>query len=83
VRQRRDAHPGGNHLDQQQGVIHAFQLWTNACGLQEVTPDIQPTALDRVNQQGFGRQIFRRDARFRRQRVIRCQHQAHLKIKHR
>jgi redox-sensitive bicupin YhaK (pirin superfamily) len=83
VRQRRDTHSGRNHLNQQQGVIHAFQLWANACGLQEVTPDIQAAALHRVNQQRFRRQIFRRDARFTGQRVIRSQHQAHFKIKHR
>jgi len=83
VRQRRDAHSGGNHLNQQQGVIHAFQLWADACGLQEMTPDIQATALYRVNQQRFCRQIFRRNARFSGQRMIRSQHQAHFKIKHR
>jgi len=53
VWQRRDAHSGGNHLNQQQGVIHAFELRANAGRLQEVTPDIQPTALYRVNQQRF------------------------------
>jgi len=83
VRQRRDAHIGGNHLNQQQGVIHAFQLRANACRLQEMTPDIQATALNRINQQRFCCQVFRRDARFSRQRMIRCQHQAHFKIKHR
>jgi len=83
MRQRRDAHSGRYHLNQQQGVIHAFQLWANACGLQEVTPDIQTAALHRVNQQRFRRQVFRRDARFARQRMIRRQHQAHFEIKHR
>jgi hypothetical protein len=29
-----------------------------------VAPDIQATALHRINQQRFRRQIFRRDARF-------------------
>jgi len=83
VRQRRDAHSGRHHLNQQQGVIHAFQLRTDACRLQEVTPDIQTTALNRIDQQRFRRQIFRRDARFRGQRMIRGQHQTHFKIKHR
>jgi len=50
--------------------------------LQEVTPDIQATALHRVNQQRFRGQIFWRDARFSGQRMIRCQHQAHFIIKH-
>jgi hypothetical protein len=53
VRQRRDTHSGCNHLNQQQGVIHAFQLRANACGLQEMTPDIQSAALHRINQQRF------------------------------
>jgi len=83
VRQRRNAHSGRHHLNQQQGVIHAFQLRVDACRLQEVTPDIQTTALDRVDQQRFRRQIFRCDARFRGQRMIRGQHQAHFEIKHR
>jgi len=83
VRQRRDTHSGRHHLNQQQGVIHAFQLRTDACRLQEVAPDIQTTALDRVNQQRFCRQVFRRDARFGGQRVVRRQHQAHFIIKHR
>jgi len=50
--------------------------------LQEVTPDIKAAALHRVNQQRFRGQIFRCDARFGGQRVIRCQHQAHFIIKH-
>jgi len=83
VRQRCDTHSGRHHLNQQQGVIHAFQLRANACRLQEVTPDIQTTALNRVNQQRFRRQVFRRDARFGCQRMIRRQHQAHFIIKHR
>jgi len=82
VRQRRDTHSGRHHLNQQQGVIHAFQLRADASRLQEVTPDIQTTALNRVDQQRFGRQIFRRNARSGGQRVIRGQHQAHFKIKH-
>jgi len=53
VRQRRDAHSGCHHLNQQQRVIHAFQLWANARRLQEVTPDIQTAALHRINQQRF------------------------------
>jgi len=48
-----------------------------------VSPDIQTTALDRINQQRFGRKIFRRDARFCRQRMVRRQHQTHFIIKHR
>jgi len=82
VRQRRDTHSGRHHLNQQQGVIHAFQLRADACGLQEVTPDIQTTALHRVDQQRFCGQIFRRDACFRGQRMIRGQHQTHFEIKH-
>jgi len=83
VRQRRDTHAGRHHLDQQQGVIHAFQLRADACRLQKMTPDIQAAALNRVNQQRFCRQIFRRNARFGRQWMVRRQHQTHLKIKHR
>jgi len=83
VRQGCDAHSGRHHLNQQQGVIHAFQLRADACRLQEVTPDVQTTALHRVDQQRFGCQIFRRDARFRGQGMIRCQHQPHFEIKHR
>jgi len=71
VRQRRDAHSGRHHLNQQQGVIHAFQLRADARRLQEVTPDIQTTALNRVDQQRFRRQIFRRDARSGGQRMVR------------
>jgi len=47
-----------------------------------VTPDIQTTALDRVDQQRFGRQIFRCNARSGSQRMIRRQYQAYFKIKH-
>jgi len=47
-----------------------------------VTPDIQTTALNRVAQQRFRRQIFRRDARSGGQRMVRGQHQTHFKIKH-
>jgi len=83
VRQRRDTHSGRHHLNQQQGVIHAFQLRANACRLQEVAPDIQAAALHRINQQRLCRQVFRRDARFGGQRVVRRQHQAHFIIKHR
>jgi hypothetical protein len=83
VRQRRDAHSGRYHLNQQQRVIHAFQLRAHARRLQKVAPDIQAAALHRINQQHFRRQVFRRDACFGRQRMIGCQHQAHLIIKHR
>jgi len=83
VRQRRDAHSGGNHLNQQQGVIHAFQLWADARWLEEMTPDIQSAALNRVNQQRFRGQVFRADTRFGGQRMVRGQHQTHLEIKHR
>jgi len=48
-----------------------------------VAPDIQATALNRINQQQFRCQIFRRDARFRCQRMLRRQHQANFKIEHR
>jgi len=82
VRQRRDTHSGRHHLNQQQGVIHAFQLRADARRLQKVTPDIQTTALNRVDQQRFRRQIFRRDARSGGQRMVRGQHQTHFKIKH-
>jgi len=50
VRQRRDPHFRRHHLNQQQGVIDAFQVWTDARRLQEMTPDIQTTALHRINQ---------------------------------
>jgi hypothetical protein len=82
VRQRCDTHPGCHHLNQQQRVIDAFQVRADARRLQEMPPDIQTTALHRINQQRFGRQIFRRDTRFHRQRMIRSQHQAHFIIKH-
>jgi len=82
VRQRRDAHSGGNHLNQQQRIIHAFQLWADARRLQEMAPDIQATALHRVYQQRFSRQVFRGDTRLAGQRMIRCQHQTHLIIEH-
>jgi len=77
VRQRRDTHPRRHHLDQQQRVIHALHR------LQEVTPDVQSTALDRVDQQRFSGDIFGRNTRSGRERVIRGQHQAHFKSKHR
>jgi hypothetical protein len=83
VRQRCDAHPRGNHLNQQQRVINTFQRRAHARRLQEVAPDIQATALHRVDQQRFAGDIVRRDARFRRQRMIRRQHQPYFKIKHR
>jgi len=83
VRQCRDTHPGCHHLDQQQRVIHALHHRVNARRLQEVTPDIQPAALDRIDQQRFSGDILRGNARPGRERVIRGQHQAHFKIKHR
>jgi len=83
VRQRRDTHPRRYHLDQQQRVIHALHHRVNARRLQEVTPDVQPTALNRVDQQRFSGDILGRNARPGRERVIRGQHQAHFKIKHR
>jgi len=64
VRQRRDTHICRHHLNQQQGVIHAFQLWADACRLQEVAPDIQPDALYRIDKQRFAGEIFRGDAGF-------------------
>jgi len=48
-----------------------------------VAPDIQATALNRINQQQFRGQVFWRDARFRRQRMLRRQHQTNFKIEHR
>jgi len=33
VGQRRNPHSRRHHLHQQQGVIHAFQLWVDACRL--------------------------------------------------
>jgi hypothetical protein len=48
-----------------------------------MTPDIQTLALHRINHQRFSAEIFRRDHRFGRQRMIRCQHQTHFKIEHR
>jgi len=83
VRQRRNAHPRGNHLNQQQRIINTFQRRAHARRLQEVTPDIQAAALYGVNQQRFAGDIVRRDARFRRQRMIGGEHQTHFKIKHR
>jgi len=83
VRQRRDAHPRGNHLNEQQRIIDALQLRADTRRLQEVAPDIQTTALHRVNQQQLCGQVFRHNPRFQGQRMIRRQHQAHFKIKHR
>jgi len=83
MRQRRDTHPGRHHLDQQQRVIHALHHRVDARRLQEVAPDIQPAALDRIDQQRFSGNILRRNARPGRERVVRGQHQAHFKIKHR
>jgi len=51
--------------------------------LQKVPPDIKPAALYRIDEQRFAGNIFRRDMRYRRQRMIRRQHQTHFKIKHR
>jgi len=48
-----------------------------------MTPDIQAASLHRVDKQRFARQIFRLNARFVCQRMIRGQHQTHLIIKHR
>jgi len=83
VRQRRDAHPGCHHLDQQQRVIHALQHRVNARWLQEVTPDIQPATLDWIDQQRFSGDILRRNPCSGREGMIRGQHQPHFKIKHR
>jgi len=83
VRQRGNAHARRHHLNHQQRVINAFQRWANPGRLQEMPPDIQPATLHRINQQRFAAQIFRRNARFARQRVIGRQHQAHFKIEHR
>jgi len=83
VRQRRDAHSGRHHLNQQQSIIDALELRADTRRLQKMTPDIQTTALHRINQQRFCGQVFRRNARFGGQRVIRGQHQAHFEIKHR
>jgi len=53
VRQRRNAHPRGDHLDQQQRVIDVFQRRADASRLQEVPPDIQPLTLNRIDHQNF------------------------------
>jgi len=63
VRQRGDTHPGCHHLDQQQRVIDAFQLGTDAGRLQEMTPDVEASALHGINQQRFRGQILRRNQR--------------------
>jgi len=83
VRQCRDTHSGRHHLDQQQRIIHALHHRIDARRLQEVTPDIQPAALDRIDQQRFSGDILWRNARPVRERVVRGQHQPHFKIKHR
>jgi len=83
VRQRCNPHACGDHLNQQQRVIDAFQRRADACRLQKVSPDIKPAALHRIDEQRFAGDIFRRDMRDRRQRMIRRQHQSHFKIKHR
>jgi len=82
VRQRRDTHARRHHLDQQQRVIDAFQRRADASRLQKMAPDIQTLTLHRINQQRFSGKVFRGNARFTGQRVIRRQHQAHFKIKH-
>jgi len=48
-----------------------------------VTPDVEATALHRINQQGFAGEILRRYLRFGRQRMIGRHDQTHFKIKHR
>jgi len=83
VRQRRDTHPGRHHLDQQQRVIHALHHRVDARRLQEVAPDIQPAALDRIDQQRLSGDILRGNACPCGEGMIRGQHQAHFKIKHR
>jgi len=83
MRQGGNAHLRRHHLNQQQGIIHAFQRRADACRLQEMPPDIQPLALYRVNQQRFAGDIFRGNARFRRQRMLRGHHQTHFIIEHR
>jgi len=83
VRQGSGAHFCRYHLNHQQRVIHAFQRRADPRRLQEMSPDIQSAALDRIDQQRFAGQIFRRDLCFSGQRVVGRQHQTHLKIKHR
>jgi len=65
VRQRGDAHPCGHHLDQQQRVIDAFQLGTDAGRLQEMAPDVEAPALHGINQQCFRGQVLWRNQRLR------------------
>jgi len=50
MRQRGNSHACRHHLNQQQRVIDTFQRRTYARWLQEMPPDIQTLALDRVNQ---------------------------------
>jgi len=83
VRQRRNTHPGRHHLDQQQRIIDALHQRVNTGRLQKVTPDIQPAALHRIDQQRFSGDILRGDARSCGERMIRGQHQPHFIIEHR
>ncbi|OBU12123.1 hypothetical protein AYY18_17385 [Morganella psychrotolerans] len=83
MRQCGDPHPGCNHLNQQQGVIHRFHLRRHTRRLQEAPPDIKALALYRVNQQRVTAQILRLNNQALRQRVLRCDHQFHFIIKQR
>ncbi|OBU09738.1 hypothetical protein AYY17_18165 [Morganella psychrotolerans] len=83
MRQCGDPHPCGNHLNQQQGVIHCFHLRRHTRRLQEAPPDIKALALYRVYQQRVTSQILRLDNQALCQRVLRCDHQLHLIIKQR
>jgi len=83
VRQRGNPHSGGDHLDQQQRIIDALKLRANPGRLQKMAPDIQATALYRVDKQRFAGDIFRCHARSGRQRVFRREDETHLIIEHR
>jgi len=82
MRQGRDPHPCRHHLNEQQGIIHAFQQWADTGRLQKMAPNIQTLALHRVNQQRFTCEILWCDARFTGQGMICRQHQPYFKIKH-
>jgi len=51
MRQCGNPHAGGNHLNQQQGIIHTFQYRVDAGWLQKMPPDIHALALYRINHQ--------------------------------
>jgi len=48
-----------------------------------MTPDIEPSTLNRIDKQGFAGEIFRRNARLCGQRMLRREDQPYFVIKHR